>query len=286
MSITHAQLSWNSLPSTSIDTYIYEVGYWVVNNSLNCMWNQSIQPPNNITHINTTNGTVKLSGLKDDTCYMFGVRVYSEKTDNPEKWEIIFNRTLPLGMLCNHYYNVYNSFLLISVVTNLSSTHQTSNAITLYWNPLITLSDELVVYQVGYSVIPNNTQCNDTNGTDRTVLSINSIFGNTTSDSIVVTGLEPDTCYVFGVQAYSINYGEWNTLMLKTLPSEIIQMFSSFSVHSSSSVTVLLPDSMTGNNIGGIISGVSVTLILIITVSVVVTSLILYFVLRYIIFNH
>ena len=105
VSITYAQLSWNTLPSTSIDTYIYEVGYWVVNNSLNCM-DQSIQPPNNISHINTTNGTVKLSGLKDDTCYMFGVRVYSERTDNPEKWEIIFNRTLPLGMLCNHYYNV------------------------------------------------------------------------------------------------------------------------------------------------------------------------------------
>ena len=105
MSITYAQLSWNTFPSTSIDTYIYEVGYWVVNNSLNCM-DQSIQPPNNISHINTTNGTVELSGLKDDTCYMFGVRVYSERTDNPENWEIIFNRTLPLGMLCNHYYNV------------------------------------------------------------------------------------------------------------------------------------------------------------------------------------
>ena len=109
MSITYAQLSWNTLLSTSIDTYINEVGYWVVNNSLNCM-DQSIQPPNNISHINTTNETVELSGLKDDTCYMFGVRVYSERTDNPEKWEIIFNRTLPLGMLCNHYYNVYNFF--------------------------------------------------------------------------------------------------------------------------------------------------------------------------------
>ena len=104
VSITYAQLSWITFPSTSIDTYIYEVGYWVVNNSLNCMWNQSIQPPNNFYHINTTNGTVELSGLEDDTCYMFGVRVYSERTDNPEKWEIIFNRTLPLGMLCNHYF--------------------------------------------------------------------------------------------------------------------------------------------------------------------------------------
>ena len=39
---------------------------------------------------------------------------------------------------------------------------------------------------------------------------------------------------------------------------------------------------MTGSNIGGIISGVTVTLILIITVSVVVTSLVIYIVLRYI----
>ncbi len=98
VSITYAQLSWNTLPSTSIDTYIYEVGYWIVNNTLSCM-DQSIQPPNNISHINTTNGTVELSGLKDNTCCMFGVRVYSERTNNPEKWEIIFNRTLLLGML-------------------------------------------------------------------------------------------------------------------------------------------------------------------------------------------
>ena len=169
-------------------------------------------------------------------------------------------------MLCNHYYNVYNSFILITVVTNLSSYHQTTNAITLSWNPLITLSDELVVYQVGYSVIPNDTQCNDTNGT---VLSINSVFSNTTNDSIVVSGLEPDTCYVFGVRVYSINYGEWNTLILKTIFS---------------SVTVQLPDSMPdSSNIGGIISGVFVTLILIITVSVVVTTLII-IALRYISF--
>ena len=68
--------------------------------------------------------------------------------------------------------------------------------------------------------------------------------------------------------------------MLKTLPSEIVQICLSFSVHSSSSVTVQLPDStMTGSNIGGIISEVTVTLIL---VSVVVTSLVIYIVLRYI----
>ncbi len=85
-----------------------------------------------------------------------------------------------------------------------------------------------------------------------------------------------DTACVWSVQSN----------MLKTLPSaEIVQIFSSFSVHSS--VTVQLPDStVTGSNIGGIISGVSVTLILIITASAVVTSLIVYIVLRYIMFNH
>ncbi len=103
VSITYAQLSWNTLPSTSIDTYIYEVGYWIVNNTLNCM-DQSIQPPDNISQIITTNGTVELSGLKDDTCYMFGVRVYSERSGNLEKWDIVFNRTLPLGILCNQQF--------------------------------------------------------------------------------------------------------------------------------------------------------------------------------------
>ena len=64
---------------------------------------------------------------------------------------------------------------------------------------------------------------------------------------------------------YIIKYGEWNTLILKTM-----------------SKVAILQDSP---NIGGIISGVSVTLILIITVSVAVT-LIIYNVLRYNTFSH
>ena len=62
---------------------------------------------------------------------------------------------------------------------------------------------------------------------------------------------------------YIIKYGEWNTLILKTM-----------------SKVAILQDSP---NIGGIISGVSVTLILI---TVVVTTLIVYNVLRYNTFSH
>ncbi len=73
----------------------------------------------------------------------------------------------------------------------------------------------MFVYQVGYSV---DTQCNDSIDT---LPAGYTLFGNTTSNSTVVTGLEPDTCYVFGVRAHSNrtgNPGEWTVVYNTTQP--------------------------------------------------------------------
>ena len=93
-STTFAQLSWNVLPCTtvSIDTYVYEVGFAVSGNSGQC--SQASLP---LPYINTTNGSVEVTGLLNDTCYVFGVRVYSLRTGQPGNWSIIFNSTLQQG---------------------------------------------------------------------------------------------------------------------------------------------------------------------------------------------
>ena len=91
-SIAFAQLSWNVLPTVSIDTYMYEVGFAVSGNSGQCT--QASLP---LPYINTTNGRIELTGLLIDTCYVFGVRVYSLRTGQAGNWNIIFNSTLQQG---------------------------------------------------------------------------------------------------------------------------------------------------------------------------------------------
>ena len=90
--ITFAQLSWNVLPTVSIDTYVYEVGFAVSGNSGQC--SQASLP---LPYINATNGSIELNGLLIDTCYVFGVRVYSLRTGQAGNWNIIFNSTLQQG---------------------------------------------------------------------------------------------------------------------------------------------------------------------------------------------
>ncbi len=70
----------------------------------------------------------------------------------------------------------------------------------------------MIDYQVGYS---SDTQCNDSIDT---LPAGYTLFGNTTSNSIVVTGLEPDTCYVFGVR---VHLGKWSVIVLRTLTGVI-----------------------------------------------------------------
>ena len=91
-SITFAQLSWNVLPTVSIDTYVYEVGFAVSGNSGQC--SQASLP---LPYINTTNGSIEVTGLLNDTCYVFGVRVYSLRTGQTGNWNILFNNTLQQG---------------------------------------------------------------------------------------------------------------------------------------------------------------------------------------------
>ena len=72
----------------------------------------------------------------------------------------------------------------------------------------------MIDYQVGYSA---DIQCNDSIDT---LPAGYTLFGNTTSNSIVVTGLEPDTCYVFGVRVHLRGSGKWSVILLRTLTGQ------------------------------------------------------------------
>ena len=73
---TSVQLSWSTLPSVSIDSYSYEVGFAVISSDRDCSSIMLDTLPQNYTSFtNTTNRTVQVNGLIADTCYVFGVRV-------------------------------------------------------------------------------------------------------------------------------------------------------------------------------------------------------------------
>lgn len=60
-------------------------------------------------------------------------------------------------------------------------------------------------YEVVYATSPNDTEClTISNQFDSNTEYV--IYGNTTNDSLRLTGLATDTCYMFGVRAYSNNF--------------------------------------------------------------------------------
>ena len=89
----------------------------------------------------------------------------------------------------------------------------TTTSITLSWSPLTTQTDDNFTYNIGYIT---DIQCNNS---VITLPDEYTVFGNTTGNSIVVTGLQPGTCYVFGVRVYtskSKDFGKWTTLYAQT----------------------------------------------------------------------
>ena len=94
----------------------------------------------------------------------------------------------------------------------------TTTSVTLLWSPLITQVDDFYRYEVGYIARPGNTQCTDSNYV--TLPDGYTLLGNTTGNSIVVTSLQPGTCYLFGVRVYSSLSevpGGWTLLLQQTL---------------------------------------------------------------------
>ena len=93
----------------------------------------------------------------------------------------------------------------------------------LSWQHIIA---DILLYEVGYIAAPNDTWCTDCDSV-KTLPDVYTVFGNTTNNSMIVTGLEPETCYVFGVRVYySMESGEWNTLpyYTTTVTSKLVSL--------------------------------------------------------------
>ena len=109
------------------------------------------------------------------------------------------------------------SLSVVSRVTSEGQQATTRTSVPLSWTPLITQTDDSFTYEVGYIAQPSNTACTST------ILSTlpegYTSFINATSSSVVVTGLDSGTCYLFGVRVYSSRSpipGEWTLFLQQT----------------------------------------------------------------------
>ena len=206
-------MSWSLLPDVSIDNYFYEIGIAeIISDHQNC----SNVVPNTmpLSYANTsTNRSIEVTDLKTDTCYEFGVRVYSTITGQPGEWNIRVNSILPSGIV-NCFFHFSLHALTYSIVVSIVSSSDEQLSITLSWSA----TDGALIYEVAYSSWPPNAaqQCTNSGGVN-TLPDGYTLFGNTSDTSIVVTGLQPGTCYVFGVRTYISTFqlpGNWTITFL------------------------------------------------------------------------
>ena len=117
MDTTCAVISW-SLPSYFPPDYpiiSYEIGYYAASQSHNCL--DLMVDTGRLTlktiNVSITNTFINITGLTDNTCYIFGVRTYT--INGPGNWGVIANETLELplqpspavsvspSLLCKYY---------------------------------------------------------------------------------------------------------------------------------------------------------------------------------------
>ena len=137
MDTTWAVISW-SVPSYIPQAYPiirYEIGYHVLDNcSMADVDDINIQVLNR-SNVSSDSTFINITGLSDNTCYIFGVRAYT--INGPGNWTVIANETLQLlpqssptvaPSLINGvpgiilvYYNNSISFKTVSPTTTMES---------------------------------------------------------------------------------------------------------------------------------------------------------------------
>ena len=88
-------MTWSSLKEVSIDEYSYEIGIAEYTGELVC--SSTTLPQDYVSSITTHDDSVKVTGLILNTCYVFGVRVYSLRTTQPGQWTVESTITLSEG---------------------------------------------------------------------------------------------------------------------------------------------------------------------------------------------
>ena len=91
VSTTRAVISWSVPSYIPVDYPIitYEIGYTTHQSNCGCSLNDEFNP---MIKTNTSSRNVTISGLIDNTCYLFGVRGYT--VNGYGAWTVIANQTL------------------------------------------------------------------------------------------------------------------------------------------------------------------------------------------------
>ena len=140
-------------------------------------------------------------------------------------------QVLLLHVPVNVYFNFYS---VPGPVSSLSSIMDTTWAVILWSVPsYIPQAYPIIRYEIGYHVLDN---CSMADVDDINIQVLNR--SNVSSDStfINITGLSDNTCYIFGVRAYTVNgYGEWAVISNVTLGIPPKPSVNTVSLSSSSS---------------------------------------------------
>ena len=122
MDTTWAVISW-SVPSYIPLKYPiirYEIGYHHLNDK--CCFMADVDDINiqvlNRSNVSSDSTFINITGLSDNTCYIFGVHSYT--INGPGNWRVIANETLPLPLVItktsmqkiNNYYHHYSTIFL------------------------------------------------------------------------------------------------------------------------------------------------------------------------------
>ena len=104
-------------------------------------------------------------------------------------------------------------------VGSVSSIMDTTWAVISWSVPSYTPLDyPIISYEIGYYTITSGN-CSPKLDIDNFVANVLKLFNaSITSTSAAITGLSDNTCYIFGVRAYTVNgYGEWTVIANETL---------------------------------------------------------------------
>ena len=90
---TSVQLSWEAIISNNDITYTYEVAFIVSTDTECSSTNVNTLPDGYTSYLNTSDTEIEIIELEADTCYIFGVRIYSSYSTVPGDWNILVERT-------------------------------------------------------------------------------------------------------------------------------------------------------------------------------------------------
>ena len=76
----------------------------------------------------------------------------------------------------------------------------------------------IIRYEIGYHVLDNCSMADSDDINIQELTQVNLSSESSQSTYAIITGLSDNTCYIFGVRAYTVNgYGEWTVIANETL---------------------------------------------------------------------